>query len=106
MKGNNLWILLLVAGIIVMLVLNLLIGSVNIPLRDVLDIISGRGEHRRRPGRLKRQRLLPPLPRGQVPAGDAEGRDPPGQLRPQHDQGRRPLPEHEEERQLLCRRAG
>ena len=44
MKGNNLWILLLVAGIIIMLVLNLLIGSVNIPLKDVLDIISGRGD--------------------------------------------------------------
>ena len=31
---------------------------------------------------------------------------PPGELRPQYHQGRRPLPQYEEERQLFCRCAG
>lgn len=42
MKGNNLSVLLLVTGIMVMLAVNLFIGSVNIPAGEVCDILIGK----------------------------------------------------------------
>lgn len=42
MKGNNLSVLLLVIGIMVMLAVNLFIGSVNIPAGEVCDILIGK----------------------------------------------------------------
>ena len=42
MNGNNLSVLLLVTGIMVMLAVNLFIGSVNIPAGEVCDILIGK----------------------------------------------------------------
>lgn len=42
MKGNNLSVLLLVTGIMVMFAVNLFIGSVNIPAGEVCDILIGK----------------------------------------------------------------
>lgn len=46
MRGNNLSVLLLVAGLIVMLAVNLFIGSVNIPAGEVCDILIGKEDVR------------------------------------------------------------